>query len=362
MRIGIDASSAARSTRTGIGRYIAELVGALSRLESGCRFDLLYRPSRWKRRRHFLTPPDPSFRTRCLLERMHFGYPRRLSVFHGPDARLPRYRGVPMVATVHDLFSADRDDFADRGFRETKKRRYRDLARRAGAIIFVSEHTRDRFFHHVQAEPGMVRVIAHGVDPRFSRVEAADRERVLDRHRLRHDYALYVGQLSKRKNLERVLEALARGPRGLDLVLAGPPSHGWEAIEEAHRRLGLGDRVRFLGGVPDADLPALYAAARVHLLLSLDEGFGMPVLEAFAAGTPVVASNRGAIPEVAGDAAVLVDPLDVEAIRGAVERVVEDHALASELRRRGRALAASYTWERAARETLEVYREVAVER
>jgi len=90
MRIGIDASSVARATRTGIGRYIAELVGGLSRLESGCRFDLLYRPSRWKRRRHFLAPPDPSFRTRCLLERMHFGYPRRLSVFHGPDARLPR--------------------------------------------------------------------------------------------------------------------------------------------------------------------------------------------------------------------------------------------------------------------------------
>ncbi|MBN2490790.1 MAG: glycosyltransferase family 4 protein [Planctomycetes bacterium] len=359
MRIGIDVSSAARSPRTGIGRYIAELVAALARLESGCRFDLLYRLSRWKRRRYFLRPPDPSFRTRCLLERLHGGYPRRLAVFHGPDARLPGYRNLPLVATVHDLFSADSAGFAGAGFRAKKVSRYADVARRAAAVIAVSEHTRRRFLLHTGADPDKVRVIPHGVERRFAAATAAQCEQALRRHGIERPYALYVGQLSRRKNLVTALEAVARLPAELTLVLAGPPADGADAIADAHRRLGLGRRVRVLGAVADADLPPLYAGAAVHLLLSLDEGFGMPVLEAFVAGVPVVASDRGAIPEVAADAALLVDPTDVPAVTHAVERVVSEPGLADELRRRGRARAAEYTWERAARQTLALYREVA---
>jgi len=358
MRIGIDVSSAAKATRTGVGRYVSELVHALAGLIGTDRVDLLYRVSRWRRRRHFIDPPGPAFRTRWLLERMHFGYPRRLSVFHGPDARLPRYRGVPLVASVHDTFSADTDAFADERFRAKKQARYRDLARRASVVITFSDYTRRRYIHHTQADPGRVRVIPHGVDPGFGAVDADRVHEVRARFALGERYLLYVGQLSSRKNLVRVLEAFSRLDPGVQLVCAGPRSRGQEAIDAAHRRLGLSERVRFLGPVPDGALPALYAGALAHLLLSLDEGFGLPVIEAFSAGTPVLASDRGAIPEVAGGAAMLVDPTDVPAMSRAMQRIVEDAAYRDVLARKGKARAAEFTWARAARATLDVYREV----
>jgi alpha-1,3-rhamnosyl/mannosyltransferase len=293
-----------------------------------------------------------------LFEHLHFGYPRRLSVFHGPDARLPRYRDVPLVASVHDTFSADTDAFADAGFRAKKRERYLDLARRADVVITFSEYTRGRYVHHTGADPERVRVIPHGVDARFGIVDPVRIEEVRGRHALGDRYLLYVGQLSSRKNLVRVLEAYSRIDPGVRLVCAGPRSRGHETIDAAHRRLELSDRVQFLGPVPDETLPALYAGALAHVLLSLDEGFGLPVLEAFSAGTPVLASNRGAIPEVAGDAAVLVDPTDVDAMSQAMQQLVEDAAHRDDLRRRGKARAAEFTWRRAARATLDVYREV----
>jgi len=358
MRIGIDVSSAAKGTRTGVGRYVQELVHALAGLIGSNRVDLLYRVSRWRRRRYFLDPPGPAFRTRWLFEHLHFGYPRRLSVFHGPDARLPRYRDVPLVASVHDTFSADSDAFADAGFRAKKRARYLDLARRAAAVITFSEYTRRRYVHHTGADPERVRVIPHGVDPRFGVVDPVRIDEVRARYALGDRYLLYVGQLSSRKNLVRVLEAYSRIGSGVQLVCAGPRSRGHDAIDAAHRRLRLSERVRFLGPVPEETLAALYGGAVAHLLLSLDEGFGLPVIEAFLAGTPVLASNRGAIPEVAGGAAVLVDPTDVEAMSQAMQRLLDDPVHRDDLVRRGKARAAEFTWRRAAQATLDVYREV----
>ena len=170
MRIAIDVSSAVKATRTGVGRYITQLVQTLSQMDTGCEFDLLYRPSRWKRRRHFIRVPGPSFRTRCLLERLHFGYPGRISAFHGPDARLPRFRKVPLVASVHDTFNADSESFANSDFRAKKTRRYLDLARRADVVITCSEYTKGRFLNHTGADPSKVTVIPHGVDSKFGSI------------------------------------------------------------------------------------------------------------------------------------------------------------------------------------------------
>lgn len=358
--VGIDVSAAAKAHRTGVGRYIVELVTALAQLDTTCRFDLLYRPSRWKQRRNFVPPPDRRFRTRPLLESFPFNRLGGPEVTHGTDGRLPRRRRARLVATVHDMFSADSESFADAEFRAKKLARYEDVARRADLVIAVSEYCRSRIVAQTNIDPARIRVIPHGVDARFGLENPRQAAEVMDRYGLgKVPYLLYVGQLSQRKNLGRLLEAFSRMREDAVLVLAGPASVGYDEIETTHQRLGLGARARFLGPVPDADLPALYQGAAVHMLVSLDEGFGLPVLEAFVAGTPVIASNRGALPEVAGDAAHLVDPLDVNQITSAMEVLLEDTGLADTLRERGRMRAQSFTWREAAERTMDIYREAA---
>jgi len=358
--VGIDVSAAAKAHRTGVGRYIVELVGALAQLDTTCRFDLLYRPSRWKQRRYFMPPPDRRFRTRPLLESFPFDRIGGTDVAHGTDGRLPRRRRGRLVATLHDMFSADSESFAGADFRAKKISRYEDVARRADLVIAVSEYCRSRIVAQTNVDPSRIRVIPHGVDARFGREDPRQAAEVMARYGLgKVPYFLYVGQLSQRKNLGRMLEAFSRMRDDVVLVLAGPASVGYEEIQTAHQRLGLGSRARFLGPVPDADLPALYQGAAVHLLVSLDEGFGLPVLEAFVAGTPVIASNRGALPEVAGDAARLVDPMDVNGITDAMELLLDDNELAESLRERGRVRAESFTWREAAERTMDIYREVA---
>jgi glycosyltransferase involved in cell wall biosynthesis len=176
---------------------------------------------------------------------------------------------------------------------------------------------------------------------------------------LMRPYFFYVGQLSRRKNLVRMFEAFADVDPAFDMVIAGPRSPGVDEIEAAHRRLRLGERVHLLGPVSESDLAALYVGALCHVLLSLDEGFGLPVLEAFQAGTPVLASDRGAIPEVAGDAALLVNPEDVPVIRDAMQRLAEDVNLCARLIRKGKTRVRAFGWRRSAEQTLALYRHVA---
>jgi glycosyltransferase involved in cell wall biosynthesis len=169
---------------------------------------------------------------------------------------------------------------------------------------------------------------------------------------------LSVGSLEPGKNRERLLQAFARlRARGLahTLVVAGQRAWRYEGEQPLAQRLGLADSVRFLGHVPQADLPALYSAADLFAFPSLYEGFGLPALEAMACGTPVVASNVSAVPEVVGDAALQVSPLDVGALADAMERLLRDERLRADLRERGLKRAAEFSWEKAARRTAEVY-------
>ncbi|MFQ3661823.1 MAG: glycosyltransferase family 1 protein, partial [Chloroflexaceae bacterium] len=168
-------------------------------------------------------------------------------------------------------------------------------------------------------------------------------------------YFLYIGTIQPRKNLTRLIEAFAHaGPDDALLVIAG--RRGWlsEPIVRRVAELGLTNRVRFPGYVPDADLPALLSGALAFVFPSLYEGFGMPVLEAMACGAPVLTSTTSALPEVAGDAALLVDPCDTDAIAAALRRLAADAPLRASLRARGLVRAADFTWERCARKTLDV--------
>jgi glycosyltransferase involved in cell wall biosynthesis len=239
--------------------------------------------------------------------------------------------------------------------------------RSADRIIAVSGATRDDLARVLRVPSERMVVIHEAVAPEFAvPPPPAARAAVARRYGIRPPYCLFVGNLEPRKNLARLVEAFARVRRrakagddgGPQLVLAG--TRGWLSggifrAVEAHDMAGT---IRFTGYVPPADLPALYAGATCFVFPSLYEGFGLPVLEAMAVGTPVVASRVGAIPEVAGDAALLVDAQRPEEIADAIETVLADGGLRAELAARGRARAACFTWERVARQTLAVYEAV----
>jgi glycosyltransferase involved in cell wall biosynthesis len=224
----------------------------------------------------------------------------------------------------------------------------------AAEVIAVSIATRDDLVRYYGAEPDRISVIHHGLDhDRFRPVEGHEElEGTKRRYGLEVPYLLHVGSIHPRKNLGVVFRALAGlRARGLDVRLALAGGRGWRAEEVLADG---GGSVRWLDYVADADLPALMNGASALVMPSLYEGFGMPVLEAMACGTPVVCSRTSSLPEVAGDAALLVDPQDDGAWTDALERVLREEDLREKLVSRGLKRAAGFTWERCARETLAV--------
>jgi glycosyltransferase involved in cell wall biosynthesis len=194
-------------------------------------------------------------------------------------------------------------------------------------------------------------------------VDQAQLEAVRAKHGIRVPYILYVGTIEPRKNITRLIQAFAQlKKRGLPhkLVIVGQPGWHCAPIYSEVERQGLQNEVIFTGYVPFEDLPALYSGAESMAFPSLYEGFGLPVMEAMACGTPVVTSDSSSLAEIADDAALLIDPLSVEQIAEALFRLHQEPHLREELSRRGRARAAEFTWERSARQTLDLYEEVAV--
>jgi len=263
------------------------------------------------------------------------------------------------VVTVHDL-----------GYRcypaahRSLDRLYLDLSTRyhvrvAAHILADSQATRDDLIREYGADPARITVVYPGVDETLRRVDdPAAIAAVCAKYGISGEYVLYVGTLHPRKNLVRLIEAFsALKYKALKLVIAGQKGWLYDRIFARVRELGVEPRVLFPGYVADADLPALLSGARVFAFPSLYEGFGFPVLEAMACGVPVVCSNVSSLPEVAGDAALLVDPLDTGAWTTALERALTDEELRAELTTRGYAQVRRFSWQRAAEETLKVLEE-----
>jgi glycosyltransferase involved in cell wall biosynthesis len=235
------------------------------------------------------------------------------------------------------------------------------LAPHADLTFTASESERQDLLSKVTIDPARVIAIHHGVDhDRFSPPTdpALAREEVRERFGIEGRYVLYVSNHQRKKNTERLVEAfaaVAADQPDVTLVMTGWHTPRFGLVLELIDRLHLRSRVRVLGHVPDDALPSLYASAALFALPSLHEGFGLPILEAMACGTPVLTSNVYALPEVAGDAAELVDPYSVEAIAQALTRLLDDADHADELRQRGLARAAEFTWRRAAERHLEWY-------
>jgi len=232
----------------------------------------------------------------------------------------------------------------------------------ADRVITISEHSRRDIGRYLGIPSSVLRPVPLGVAPRFQPVSPEQvASHLVRRFGLRPPYVLYVGAITIRKNVVRALRAFASIRQFLPelrFVLAGARVWRKTPLEPVIQELGLADRVYCTGPFPDADLPALYAGADLFVFPSLYEGFGLPPLEAMACGTPVVCSNAASLPEVVGDAALTVDPYDVDALADAMCRVLVDGQLREDLRARGLARARRFSWEKTARETVAVYREV----
>jgi glycosyltransferase involved in cell wall biosynthesis len=287
-----------------------------------------------------------------------------VDLFHGVTGfELPRAPGGRLVTTVHDLIPFRFPRLVPWRHRWAVRVLLSGALRRAARVIAVSEATRADLLARYRLPPDRVVVVPEAASPRFAAVSAAEVARVRARHGLEGPYVLFVGLLEPKKNVAGLLEAVARlrrdgtwGPTRL--VVAGAVGWGVAALPEHAGRLGLDGVVRWLGAVDEADLPGLYGGAVCFAFPSLWEGFGLPALEAMAAGTPVVASRRGALPEITADAALLVEP-DAASVADGLGRMLADAGLRQRLRDRGLARARAFSWERTARETLAVYRAAA---
>ena len=372
MRIGIDASLL--GSDGGIPKYVESLIGALARLAPGHSLVL------WCGRRGAfraaerlalpgtdIVPPSPVWGFLDLVGRLAWvnalsieAFGGAVDVFHGLNYFLPAQRGkAALVVTVHDLSALRYPKWHPAHRRLAHHIALGRTLRAADRVITDSQAVRAEVIADLGVPPEKVAAVplapALGFHPR----EPAGLKPILDRWDLAPGgYLLFAGAIEPRKNLLRLLAAVValRERRGVPpLMLAGPP--GWRN-HEIHGGIGAASpHVRYLGHVRRDELTALMAGCAALVLPSLYEGFGLPVLEAMASGVPVVTSRGGALEEVAGDAAILVDPLDVEAIAAGIEKVLDDTSLQEALMRKGLARAAQFSWERTAKGTLGVYEE-----
>jgi glycosyltransferase involved in cell wall biosynthesis len=287
-----------------------------------------------------------------------------LDVFHSPDFTLPPVRRARTVLTVHDLSFMRVPESSHPRLRSYLLQAVPRSARRADIVLADSQWTRADVIELLGVDPRRVEVLYPAVERRFQRVQDVHwLDTVRTRYRLPAQFVLGVGTLQPRKNFHRLIEAYAKVSANLggdvQLVIAGGTGWLYEDIFRKVKQLGLQEVVHFPGYVADEDLPALYTLAGMFAFPSLYEGFGLPALEAMACGTPVVASNASSLPEVVGDAALLVDPLDVDALAEAMVKAFTDADLRAEMTRRGLARAREFTWAQAARNLLDVYAELA---
>ncbi len=366
MRIGIDARIT-HYTRGGISNYVLRLLGSLAALDADTDFCVLH--SRKER-----TPPTPGPNfcpvacwtpSHHRLERWALGVEAarlRLDLLHSPDFIPPTFGYRRSVITVHDLNFVRYPQFLTAQSLRYYNRQIEWAVRRADHILADSYATRSDLISLLGAPPEKITTVHLAADPAFRPLPEAETEQVAAQYGLEPGYLLCVGTLEPRKNIPGLLEAyrslldakVTRAP----LVLVGGKGWLYDEIFERVKELQLTRQVRFLHRVPDAELVGLYNGASLLATVSFYEGFGLPPLEAMACGAPVVVADRASLPEVVGEAGLLVDPDDPDDIARALTRVLTEESLRARMRELGLAQAARFTWEKTARETWAVYRMV----
>ncbi len=371
MRIAFDAT-AIPANRTGAGNYIFNLVQALARIDAQNEYYIFAKPDHIDE--FGIDQPNFRFQSVDLSSRPlrlaweQFGLPfglKRLGVdvLHSPHYTMPIPKTCKSVVTFCDMTFHLLPDMHSLLKRIFFRRMMRWSARHADRLIAISESTRRDVMRLLNVAPQRILSIPLAASSDYCALPAEHVAETCTRYGLTPGtYIYYVGVLEPRKNVPLLLEAyaaLAAEFPDVPLVIAGKKGWMYDEIFRRVTALGLEQQVRFLGYIPDSDLAPLYNGARVFVYPSRYEGFGLPVLEAMQCGTPVITTNVSSMPEVAEDAALLVAPDDRAGLTSALRRVLTDDTLARDLAQRGRARATNFSWQRCARETLQVYQSLA---
>ncbi len=375
MRIAIDIR---RMTEFGIGTYTRNVVRALGRLDRENKYFLIGSPEKVAE----IGPLPPNFHTvplldpdttikgylecRTILKRL------KCDLVHIPHLFwLPRTPPCPYVVTVHDLLE---HMYRARGHSGIRRSLHFHLTRRvlkgAARIFAVSKFTKSEVEKLFDIPAGRIEVVYNAIDERFLRGHATqtDRQFLAERYLVNYPFLLYAGRISPHKNLVRIIEAFSALKAALDkegkypdlkLIIIGDELSKHPDLRRTVIRGGVQNDVRFLGFIPIEVLRIFYDAAKIFVFPSLYEGFGLPPLEAMAHGTPVLTSNTSSLPEVVGNAAMLVNPENVFEIMRALHRVLVDQALRDKLKERGYEQAKKFSWDASARQILGVYEKVA---
>lgn len=365
MKIGIDCRLHYYN-RTGIGRYIRNLARALPECAIGDVELVLFQS---RRERESLVQA-PAIRSRKVITPAHHRWerwllatelaPRNVDLLHSPDHVAPHRLGWQSVVTVQDLSFLAHPEAYDAASLRYYFQVFRTLTQ-AAKVIATSDFTRSEVLKRVSIAPERVVTIHLAADPAYFPRAQADCETVRNRLSVPDSYFLVVGNIEARKNLERLLAAYALLPRRgrPHLVFAGGRGYHYDRVLEAVQEHRLEDQVKFLGYVSDDDLPMLYSGAVCLLYPSRYEGFGLPILEAMACGCPVITSNHGSMAEVAGDAAILVDPTSAAAIAEGIKTLLDDSGRRDGMIAKGFTRVKDFSWQSTAEQTLAVYREAA---
>lgn len=375
VRIGLNYTAAIHQS-AGIGRYTRELVKTLASLSNDT-FQPHYRLFVADAGRDFAPPlPGSNFAwcptrlTERWLNRLWFrlrlplpiqGWTGSLDLFHAPDFILPPVkRGTRTILTVHDLSFVHEPESMMPRMSTYLNTWVLQSVRQADHVIADSQATRQDLIDFYQTPPQKITVLYPGVSPEFRPIQDADKLTAIRRkYNLgEQPFILSVSTIQPRKNYRRLVQAFAQIDIDVSLVIAGGKGWHYEEIFKEVTQQGLEERVHFPGFIADDDLPALYNAATIFIYPSLYEGFGLPALEAMACGTPVIASNQSSLPEVVGEAGILVNPRDVGAIAEAISRLLVDSELRQRLSEAGLAQAAKFTWPEMGMKLVKLYQQV----
>ena len=370
MRIAIDA----RKLRDyGIGTYVRNLLRHLSRIDSTTEYVLLCNGEDCGALEalgeNFRTVSDSSA-PYSIREQLSVPLDLRregINLFHAPHYVLPPLTPCRSVVTIHDCIHLRFPQYLPNRLAYGYARASLWIAtHRSSRVLTVSEASKRDILKYFHVPEAKINVIYNAIDERFG--EAPDEEevaRVRERYQLNDPFVLYAGNIKPHKNLERLIEAFQMLRKGdlehVKLLIIGDEISKYATLRRAVHHYKLHKHVRFFGFVPDKTLAVLYRLASVFVFPSLYEGFGLPPLEAMASGTPVITSNVSSLPEVVGDAALLIDPYDATQIAAAMRRVLTEPALREDLRQRGLQRVREFSWERSVRRVSEIYGEVLAE-
>ncbi len=374
MKIGIDARPILKK-ETGVGIYLKNLIWNLWKIDKNNTY-YIFSSSLKDRFKRVKVPASDNFHLfdfrlpvsflnflwyKIKLPPIDLFFLKKIDIVHSPTPLIIPTLGKCII-TVHDLFFFKKPEFTVREMRKIYPQKILDSIRRADGIICPSEFTRSEILRLFYCKDKKIKVIPHGIDESFlKKPERYFVEEVKSKYSLPSEFLLFVGNIEPRKNLNVLIEAfsnLKNKYKELMLVIVGEKILGFKELEEKIEKMGLSDRIIITGYVKNDELSAFYRLSSVFVFPSIEEGFGIPLLEAMASSVPVVASSFSSIPEIVGDAGILFDPYSPDELTEKISMVLDDKELRKELIEKGKERTKNFSWIKSAEATLNFYEEI----